>query len=184
VRLNDFLFICKRYLFSGEIVFIKQKYLDQIQYGLSFGGLLLGLIAANSTFEPSSAEAVLPSSSGSGHDQVAAAPTKNPGLKEGIHLYGASPQPGQLRQEYFVFEVKDDHVVGAAYMPRSDFDCFYGNLNNRQLDLTVVSGLGHETYDYNLNLRSYEPIAQISENDERMLATCKADVANTWQAQQ
>jgi len=115
--------------------------------------------------------------------RLAVAPAGRASLKDGTYLYGESSQPGELQQEYFVFEVNDNQVVGAAYMPRSDFDCFYGNLSNKKLDLTIVSSYQAEAYPHSVNLQVYEPVAQVSENDQRMLATCKADLANTWQAQ-
>lgn len=115
--------------------------------------------------------------------RLAAAPAGQASLKDGTYLYGESSQPGKIQQEYFVFEVNDNQVVGAAYMPRSGFDCFYGNLSNSKLDLTVISSFHAEAYPHSVNLQVYEPVAQVSENDQRLLATCKADLANTWQAQ-
>lgn len=58
---------------------------------------------------------------------------------DGIYLYGQSPEPQQLGQEYMVFEVRQGKVVGAFYLPSSEFSCFYGNMQSGKLALTVAS---------------------------------------------
>ncbi|TAG94060.1 MAG: hypothetical protein EAZ09_12305 [Oscillatoriales cyanobacterium] len=90
-----------------------------------------------------------------------------------IYLYGQSPKPDQIKQEYFVFEVRQGKVVGAFYLPRSAFYCFYGNLERTQLNLTVVDTYDGTTSPYSVNLQQYHPIPTVSNNDRRILGICK-----------
>jgi len=94
-------------------------------------------------------------------------------LREGIYLYGESPQASILQKEYFVFEVRQSKVVGAFYLPRSAFYCFYGNVELTQLNLTVVDSFDRTTSPYSLNLQDYYPISAVSDNDRRILDICK-----------
>lgn len=165
-------------------MFIQKNFLvSNLQKGFYFAGLTLGLATITAALNKSAAqEAVVPSSPEI-TSELAVAPAGRASLQNGTYLYGESSQPGKIQQEYFIFEVNNNQVVGAAYMPRSDFDCFYGNLSNSKLDLTIVSSFQAEAYSHAVNLQVYEPVTQVSENDQRMLATCKADLAQTWQAQ-
>lgn len=122
----------------------------------------------------------------------------------GTYLYGQAPVAGQLGQEYMVFEVLQGRVVGALYMPSSEFSCFQGTLNNNQMNVTVAnsydnSAFIHEiaqgeqdqrlaavggrnllneinslTYPHELALDNYHRISDVSANDQRLLATCQA----------
>jgi hypothetical protein len=92
-----------------------------------------------------------------------------------------------------VFEVTRGQIMGAFYMPRSSFDCVYGNLQADQLALNVVDSYSRESYPYAVALQSGGAIANaqgsappvtlegmhrienISSNDQRILTTCKAD---------
>lgn len=94
-------------------------------------------------------------------------------LQQGIYLYGQSPKPEEIKQEYFVFEVRQGKVIGAFYLPRSAFYCFYGNLERTQLNLTVVDTYDGTTSPYSVNLQKYHPIPTVSDNDQRILAICK-----------
>lgn len=111
-------------------------------------------------------------------------------LKDGVYLYGQSPQPEQLGQEYLVFKVNQGRIVGAFYMPQSEFNCFYGTINSRKIALSIVDPSDHQVYPYeiafenvstvasredtsiNVRLEGYYPIDKISENDHRLLNTC------------
>lgn len=106
----------------------------------------------------------------------------NSSLREGTYLYGESNKSNQLNQEYFVFEVQNNKVIGAAYMPRSSFDCFYGTQRSNKLNLKIVNGYKEDTYSHLLNLSYYEPIANISSNDQQILATCKSNLTKQFQA--
>jgi hypothetical protein len=123
--------------------------------------------------------------------------TANPNLflKDGIYLYGQSPQPNQIGQAYMVFEVTAGKLVGGFYMPRSSFDCFSGTARGNQLALSVVDSYSQEVHDYsvaysnvstvaantpggadqNIVLDGFHPIETLSQTDYHILKTCKAD---------
>lgn len=94
-------------------------------------------------------------------------------LNNGIYLYGESAKPEQIQQEYFVFEVKNNRVVGAFYMPRSSYDCFYGAIEAGKLNLNIVSTYDEVTYTHLVNLQDYQPISSVSNNDQEILSACK-----------
>ena len=124
--------------------------------------------------------------------QVAQGSTAQP-LADGVYLYGQSPKRDQLNSAYLVFEVTQGQVMGAFYMPRSSFDCVYGNLQSDQLALNVVDSYSRESYPYAVALQGGGAIADaqgavppvtlegmhridnINSNDQRILSTCKAD---------
>ncbi|AFZ44438.1 hypothetical protein PCC7418_2286 [Halothece sp. PCC 7418] len=113
-------------------------------------------------------------------------------LPNGTYLYGQSPQPNQIGQEYIVFEVKDGQLVGALYMPHSEFSCFQGEMKGNELAMTVDHPYENTRYPYAIaleavsplagrngqtslpvTLKGYHPLEEISPNDQRMLATCQ-----------
>ncbi|MDR9403180.1 MAG: hypothetical protein RI580_07050 [Halothece sp. Uz-M2-17] len=113
-------------------------------------------------------------------------------LPNGTYLYGQSRQPDQIGQEYIVFEVKDGKLVGALYMPHSEFSCFQGTIQANELAMTVDHPYENTQYPYAIaleavsplasrneqaqapvTLKGYHPLEEISPNDERMLATCQ-----------
>lgn len=115
-------------------------------------------------------------------------------LEDGVYLYGQSPERDQIGSEYLVFEVTQGEVVGAFYMPRSSFDCFYGSFEADQLALTVIDSYERTEHPYAVALEStgtvadasgevvtpvglqgYHPIADLNANDQRILDICKAD---------
>ncbi|NJK67127.1 MAG: hypothetical protein HC789_07745 [Microcoleus sp. CSU_2_2] len=96
------------------------------------------------------------------------------GLEDGIYLYGQSPKPEEIKKEYFVFEVRQNKVIGAFYLPRSAFYCFYGTVELTQLNLTVVDSYDGSSSPYSVNLQQYHQISAVSENDRRILGICKA----------
>lgn len=124
----------------------------------------------------------------------AAATVPLPSLPDGVYLYGQSEKPDQLGQGYFVFEVTSGKVVGALYMPRSSFDCARGSFTENQLALTVVNSYDRSSNPFQIalervsnvasvgnpvlekvGLQGFHKLAQLSENDQRMLSVCKAD---------
>jgi hypothetical protein len=124
--------------------------------------------------------------------QVAQGSTAQP-LADGIYLYGQSSERDQLNSAYLVFEVTRGQVIGAFYMPRSSFDCVYGNLQADQLALNVVDSYSRESHPYAVALQGGGAIADaqgsvppvtlegmhridnINSNDQQILSTCKAD---------
>ncbi|PSO48460.1 MAG: hypothetical protein BRC33_09760 [Cyanobacteria bacterium SW_9_44_58] len=115
-------------------------------------------------------------------------------MANGTYLYGQSPQADQLGKEYIVFEVSGDKVVGALYMPRSEFSCFQGEITANELEMTVEDPYNESTHSYAIalepqspmadrngapetpiTLEGYHPLEEISPNDKRMLATCQKE---------
>lgn len=124
-------------------------------------------------------------------------------LPDGTYLYGESSQPEQIGKEYIVFEARQGKLVGALYLPYSEFSCFYGTLDSEQMNLTVVNpydqtAVSHTiarakpqpiaavggqfnletmyeslTYPYSVRLEGYQPLSQLSDNDERILGICR-----------
>ncbi len=124
--------------------------------------------------------------------QVAQGSTAQP-LADGTYLYGQSSERDQINSAYLVFEVTRGQIIGAFYMPRSSFDCVYGNLQADQLALNVVDSYSNEAYPYAVALQGGGAIADakgavppvtlegmhridnINRNDQRILSTCKAN---------
>uniref|UniRef100_UPI000A6BE3EE hypothetical protein n=1 Tax=Hassallia byssoidea TaxID=482630 RepID=UPI000A6BE3EE len=125
--------------------------------------------------------------------------TKNAGVvttkfpkQDGVYLYGQSPQPNQLGQGYIVFEKRQNQVMGALYMPSSEFSCFQGNVDSTgELAMTVTApaGGGLEevatantipkldadqpmTYAYSVALQDYHKLNTVSDNDRQILQMC------------
>ncbi|HEY9763386.1 MAG TPA: hypothetical protein V6D07_12725 [Trichocoleus sp.] len=112
---------------------------------------------------------------------------------DGIYVYGQAPVAEQLGTGYVVFETVDQQLVGALYLPQSSFDCFQGQLEGNALAMTITNSYTQETYPYEialasdsaiassangipapLSLEGFHQLATPSENDLRMLETCKA----------
>ena len=104
------------------------------------------------------------------------------GLADGIYLYGQSSKPDEIKQEYFVFEMRQSKVVGAYYLPRSAFYCFYGTSDRTQLNLIVVDSYDGSRSPYSVNLQQYYRISAVSDNDRRILGICKeAHQQQVWE---
>lgn len=127
-------------------------------------------------------------------DAVLANSTPSAPLADGLYLYGQQSTAAQPGSTYMVFEVADRHAVGAFYMPNSSFDCFYGDISERRLDLTIVDSYEQTRYPYSLvvqsepvlaagqagvefNIVGFTPIDTLSELDEHILETCQEDYA-------
>ena len=108
-------------------------------------------------------------------------------LADGTYLYGQSDRPEQICQEYLVFEVKQNQVVGASYYPQSEFACFYGTLTSDKMSLFVIQPYDRTVHPYSINLESssvtnsqiglegYQRIENISDNDLRILNSCSSE---------
>jgi hypothetical protein len=149
--------------------------------------LALGLITVNLT--PTLASN-LPFSQSPSPNNFQLAQKVNHPLADGIYLYGQSPQAEKIGQEYLVFRVQQGQVIGAFYMPQSEFSCFYGRVNNRSMDISIVDPYDNTVYAHSINLKPLTPIAemstnsvrmglegyhqitQVSDNDQRILNTC------------
>lgn len=93
-------------------------------------------------------------------------------LPNGVYLYGNSQQPNQLLHNYVVFEQQDGKVVGAFYSPQSDFTCFTGDVQGTRLEVEAVAP-EQPPYEVKAQLAQLNALPTISENDQRMLSTCK-----------
>jgi hypothetical protein len=114
--------------------------------------------------------------------------------KNGVYLYGQSQKPEQIGKGYIVFEQQQGKVVGAMYMPRSEFSCFNGTVDSRgKLAMTVTGYPGDKsptqvattstiprlmddepsTYAYSVALQNYYPLDNVSASDRRILQMCK-----------
>ncbi|MBD2343341.1 hypothetical protein [Anabaena subtropica] len=113
--------------------------------------------------------------------------------KDGIYLYGQSPQPDQIGQGYILFQKRQGRLLGALYMPNSEFSCFQGAINqsgnlamtvtgtpdaSASLEVSAASTLPRfsddqpTSYAYSLALQDYHQINTISANDRRILQMC------------
>jgi DNA polymerase III gamma/tau subunit len=136
---------------------------------------------------------------------IAQVPATDAQIPDGTYLYGQSSQPQQNGKEYMVFEARQGKVVGALYLPNSEYSCFYGTLDSRKMNLTVVNpynqtAFSHtiarsqpaqiaaaggqinleNTYDslsypYAVGLEGYQPIGDVSANDKQLLSTCLSE---------
>ncbi|HEY9621546.1 MAG TPA: hypothetical protein V6C78_14385 [Crinalium sp.] len=161
--------------------------------GLTF---TIALILLNGGFPSLKAQGVEVPLSVSQHPTevaTAALAQQSPVLSNGTYLYGQAPEAEQLGSTYVVFEVdRNQHVVGAFYMPQSSFDCFQGELQANQLAVTVTDSYDRTTHPYAVavessatvagrdgaaapvSLAGFHSIQTVGANDERILSTCKA----------
>jgi hypothetical protein len=115
--------------------------------------------------------------------QVSVPPTTN-----GVYLYGESDRPDVVGKEYMVFETIGTKTIGAFYLPRSEFSCFYGQFKGSRLNVTLIDAFDLKQYKLTLNLNpdgltaskepmmgepTYQPIGKASNSDLQILQTCK-----------
>jgi hypothetical protein len=111
-------------------------------------------------------------------------------LANGVYLYGQSPEAEKIGQEYLVFKVHQGKVTGAVYLPKSEFNCFSGNLTANQMNLSIIDPNDGTKYPYPIAMKPASPVASqgqvssevtlegyhrlttISQNDHRILKTC------------
>jgi hypothetical protein len=109
-------------------------------------------------------------------------------ITNGIHLYGESNRPDVVGKEYIIFETIGNKTIGAFYLPQSEFSCFYGQFTGSRLNVTLIDPFDRQKYKFTLALNphgltaskqpmmgepTYQPLDKISNNDRRILATCK-----------
>jgi hypothetical protein len=140
---------------------------------------------------------------------VSQLPASNQSMPDGTYLYGQASEAQQLGKEYIVFEARQGKVIGAMYLPSSEYSCFYGTMDSKNLNLTVANpydqtALSHTiargqtsevaavdgnlniqngydslTYPHAVTLDGYQPISNVTDNDKQILKNCR----NTYQAQ-
>ena len=104
-----------------------------------------------------------------------------------------------------VFEVRQGKVIGAFYLPQSEFNCFQGSQTAGKLDLIIAGDAGSTPYSdsiaeaenapqvatagnarigeqykqmssqYSVALQDYYQISDVSANDRQLLAACKSN---------
>ena len=116
--------------------------------------------------------------------------------QDGIYLYGQSSTPNQLGQGYILFQKQQSKIIGALYVPHSEFSCFQGTLaKSGELAMTVKSSPGEvgvmevstastipkvnenefTTYPYSLTLQDYHQLSSLSSNDREILQICQQE---------
>ncbi len=103
-------------------------------------------------------------------------------LGNGTYLYGQSARPNQLQQTYMVFEVKNNRVVGAVFMPNSSYDCFQGTLTDGTLNATVLESYEGASYPATVALSSLYALPKVEAKDQALLTSCHAEAAQQFQA--
>jgi hypothetical protein len=114
--------------------------------------------------------------------------------QDGTYLYGQSPTPNLLGQGYIVFQKRQNRVLGALYMPNSEFSCFQGTIaKSGELAMTVKSSPGEVgareistasriprlvddesvSYAYSVTLKDYHRLNGLSANDQQILQMCR-----------
>ena len=112
-------------------------------------------------------------------------------LTAGIHLYGETDRPDVVGKEYIIFETIGTKTLGAFYLPRSEFSCFYGQFKGSSLNVTLIDPFDRQKYNFTLAVNpkgltaskqpmmsqpTYQPLGKISDNDRRILAACKSQL--------
>ncbi|WP_174783419.1 MULTISPECIES: hypothetical protein [Nostocales] len=114
--------------------------------------------------------------------------------QDGTYLYGQSTTPNQLGQGYILFQKQQGKIIGALYVPHSEFSCFQGTLaKSGELAMTVRSSPGEvgamdvatsstipkvnenefTTYPYSVTLQDYHQLSSVSSNDREILQICQ-----------
>lgn len=112
----------------------------------------------------------------------------------GVYLYGESSQPNVVGKEYIIFETNGKKTIGAFYLPRSEFSCFYGQFKGSDLKVTLVDPFTEQRSNFTLALDrnndlnasnrpvldkpAYHLLRKVSPNDRRILAICKQQLGN------
>jgi hypothetical protein len=123
----------------------------------------------------------------SGKDSTTIQQGKLP-IKNGIYLYGQAPKPNQIGQEYMVFEMHQDKVIGAFYLPQSEFNCFQGSLKSGKLALTIADAADSTpTYTDPITFKNSTQVATANDNSrmgdeyEQMASPYAVELQNYYQ---
>ncbi|WP_110988531.1 hypothetical protein [Acaryochloris thomasi] len=130
---------------------------------LTVGGVA-GIVQANSTLQAS-------------NQRSSSAPAA---ATNAIQFYGQTPQPNQLRKGYVVFQQQDSQVVGAYYQPRSEFSCFVGDLENRRLDVDLLSPQGQKRDEAQILLSTLHDLDSPDANARRILGVCRQQMLQSF----
>jgi hypothetical protein len=95
-------------------------------------------------------------------------------LRQGVHFYGESAQPGVVGQEYFIFQVRGNQLIGAFFAYQSEFACTHGAVSAQALDLVVEDPYGEQPPSrFALNLVPRSPVARSGNNIDLTLQGLK-----------
>jgi hypothetical protein len=129
-----------------------------------------------------------PAALGDNPNRLSLTPTAN-----GVYLYGESDRPDVIGKEYIIFETIGTKTIGAFYLPRSEFSCFHGQFKGARLNVTLIDAFDRQKYNFTLSLAAkgltaskqpmmgeptYQSLGRISDNDLRILNTCKLQLKN------
>jgi hypothetical protein len=112
-----------------------------------------------------------------------------------VYLYGESDRSEVIGKEYIIFETIGSKTVGAFYLPRSEFSCFYGQFRGSKLNITLIDTYDSQKYKFSLALNpngltaskqpmmgtpTYQPLGKIGANDRRILDACKVQLQGQY----
>jgi hypothetical protein len=160
-----------------------------------FTTLLKSIRNSRKSWLVSGAIAILATIIGDNTTALADMPHRLSGTPEtsGVHLYGESDRPEVIGKEYIIFERIGNQTIGAFYLPRSEFNCFKGQFQGSRLNVTLTDAFDRQKYNFSLKLNpsgltasklpmmgepTYQPLGKISDNDRRILSTCKLQMSN------
>jgi hypothetical protein len=156
---------------------------------LTIGLSLVGTLSAVS-HESSNVASV----NGSSHAQESTPLTVSQHMPDGTYLYGQSTEADQVGSAYMVLDVEGDRIVGAFYMPQSSFDCFYGEVQPRQLALNIIDSYERDVYPYQVavdqtgavasasgeavppTIEGFYQLEELGALDRHVLEACRADI--------
>jgi hypothetical protein len=109
--------------------------------------------------------------------------TRSSGLANGTYLYGESNVPGRLGSEYVVFDNQEGRAIGAVFLANSEYSCFSGQVQNRQLKMMVLDSYAEVEQPYTIDLESevtsensgieYRSLKQIGVQEMSLLNNCR-----------
>ncbi|MEM9537996.1 MAG: hypothetical protein AAGA60_00630 [Cyanobacteria bacterium P01_E01_bin.42] len=109
---------------------------------------------------------------------------------DGAYIFAESNQAGQYGVTYVIFEVRQGITQGAFYQVASEYACFVGTVENRQLNLAVEE-LGGTSYPHEITLedrgtvttsngvmraiglQGFQKLEELSESDREILSHCQ-----------
>ncbi len=119
-----------------------------------------------------------------------------PQIADGAYLYGEVSRPNVIGKEYIAIDKRGDRVIGAFYLPRSEFSCFYGRVQGSQLNITLVDPFDRQKSNYmlavtangltaskhqKLGTPTYRSLGKLGKIDRQILTSCKSQFKNVKQ---
>ena len=116
-----------------------------------------------------------------------------PQIADGAYLYGEVTRSDVIGKEYIVLDKSGNKAIGAFYLPRSEFSCFYGRFQGSQLNLTLVDPFDRQKSNYTLIVTgnglntskqqklgtpAYQSLGKLGKIDRQILNSCKIQFKN------